>query len=164
MRSFLQHIDLYQQYYGTVTVILVCIYLAAKPVLVDKSADIKDELGFAIFKIWFYSNPNPFQLKWFDNDQVLNGQIDAKHGFRETTLVIPVYGTQVNITGYSVFLQINHTLLSNSLVFQCHIENTLGFINVVFDELNTSEFDEDMYSSSTSKRNVQRTRKYVHLY
>lgn len=127
------------------------ISLVAKPVLVDKSVDIKNGLGYVIFEVWFYSNPKPFQLKWFENDQVLNGQIGLKSGFRETAVVMPVYGTQVNITGYSVFLQTKHTFLSNSTVFKCHIENTLGFINVVFDELNTADSDEDMYSRSTKE-------------
>lgn len=123
--------------------------LSAKPVLIDKIVDIKDGIGFVIFKIFLYSNPKPFLMKWYDNDQPLNGLIVVNSTFLETTVEISVYGTNVNVTGYSVFLQTKHMPLLSSTIYKCHIENSLGFINVVFNDLNTPESESDMQSKST---------------
>lgn len=125
------------------------ISLSAKPVLVDKSVDISDGIGFVAFKIYLFANPRPFQMKWYDNDQPLNGLIVVNSTFVETPVEISVYGTTVNITGYFIFLQTKQMPLSSSTIYKCHIENSLGFINVVFNDLNTPKFESDMHVMST---------------
>ncbi|XP_071181346.1 uncharacterized protein [Mytilus edulis] len=127
----------------------VSVDVLSKPVLVEKTVDIKDGIGFVIFEIFLYSNPKPFLIKWYDNDQPLNGLIVVNSTFLETTVAISVYGTNVNVTGYSVFLQTKHMPLLSSTIYKCHIENNLGFINVVFNDLNTPEFESDMHKKST---------------
>ncbi|CAG2194653.1 unnamed protein product [Mytilus edulis] len=121
----------------------------SKPVLVDKSVDISDGIGFVAFKICLFANPRPFQMKWYDNDQPLNGLIVVNSTFLETPVEISVYGTTVNITGYFIFLQTKQMPLSSSTIYKCHIENSLGFINVVFNDLNTPKFESDMHVMST---------------
>lgn len=88
-------------------------------------------------------------MKWYDNDQPLNGLIVVNSTFLETAVEISVDGTNVNVTGYSVFLQTKHMALSSSTNYKCHVENDLGFITVVFNDLNTPEFESDMYTQST---------------
>lgn len=88
-------------------------------------------------------------MKWYDNDQLLNGLIGVNSTFLETTVEMSVYGTIVNVTGYSVFLETKHIPSSRSTIYKCHIENDLGVITVVFNDLNAPEFESDMLAMST---------------
>lgn len=125
-----------------------CIFffcLVAKPVVIHKSINIRD--GFFIFEIRLYYNPEPIQIKWYDNNRSLDDSMNLNSTYRETTVENNIYGSKVNVTGYLVYLRIKQTLNRSSSVYTCHISNNIGYTNVVFQE----ELNKDMFSRSAEE-------------
>lgn len=128
--------------------ILNCFFsIIAKPVFVNKSSFYQE--NFLIFEIRIISNPEPTAIQWFQNNQIIDGQIKVNESLRETVVETSLDDIKVKTTGYIVYLRTQYVPEYNTTVYKCQIKNREGNINVSFYQTYNPELDGHMYSSST---------------